>query len=104
MTQILAGLRSLPDKDWDGKTIAVVGRLEMGLDYPFRSATGVATTFVDAGHTNELAGLMRDDATFVRADATMPRVLEYAVAHAPWPAPGRAAVVDERGVAVLSRD
>ena len=103
MTQILAGLRSLPDKDWDGKTIAVVGRLDMGRNYPFRPATAVATTFIDAGHMNQLARLMRDDATFVSADETIPKVLDYAAAHAPWPVPGSLGVVDGRGVVVLSR-
>jgi hypothetical protein len=103
MTQILAGLRSLADEGWDGRTIAVVGRLDMRRDHPFRPATGVATSFIDAGHMNQLARLMRDEATFVPADETMPKVLEYAAAHVPWPAPGSLGVVGGRGVVVLSR-
>lgn len=102
MTQILATLRALPDRNWDGRTIAVVGGLPMRVDYPFKRATGVASTYLDAGHMGQLARLMRDDAVVVRADETMPKVLEYAATQRPWPAPGSVAVVEGRGVVILS--
>jgi hypothetical protein len=103
MTQVLSRVRSVPDTHWDGKTIAVVGRYDMPGGYPFRGATGVASKFIDANHMNELARLARDEARFVAADATMPRVLEFAATHAPWPAPGSVGVVDGMGVVVFSR-
>jgi hypothetical protein len=71
--------------------------------FPFKSATGVATEFLDAKHMDQLARLMRDEATFVAADRTMPKVLDYAATHAAWPAPGSVNVVDGVGVVVLSR-
>jgi hypothetical protein len=53
---------------------------------------------------DQLAHLMRDEATFVEADQTMPKVLEYAATHAPWPDPGSVGVVDGKGVVVLSKN
>jgi hypothetical protein len=104
LTQVLARLRALPDAHWDGKTVAVVGSYDMPSDFPFKNATGVATEFLDARHMDQLARLMRDEATFVEADKTMPKVLEYAATHAPWPDPGSVGVVDSIGVVVLSKD
>jgi len=49
-----------------------------------------------------MARLMRDEATFVGADTTMPRVLEYARSHPPWPNPASVTVVDGMGVVVFS--
>jgi hypothetical protein len=103
MTQVLARLRSLPDAGWDGKKIAVVGRYEMPTTYPFTTRDAVAPKFLDANHLTNLARLMRDEATFVTADATMPRILDYARNHPPWPNPASVAVVDGMGVVVLSR-
>jgi len=104
LTQVLAQLRALPEAQWDGKTIAVVGSYNMPSEFPFKSATGVATEFMDAPHMGQLARLMRDEATFVDANPTMPKVLEYAATHAPWPAPGSVGVVDGMGVVVLSKN
>jgi hypothetical protein len=42
---------------------------------------------------------MRDEATFVAADETMPKVLEFAAKHPSWPNPASVGVVD--GVAVV---
>src|SRR5207247_1880146 len=78
---------------WDGRKIAVVGTLAMSSDYPFKSAVGVAPKFLDAEHMGQLARLLRDGATFVQADQTTPKLLEYAATHAPWPAPGSVAIV-----------
>jgi hypothetical protein len=103
LTQVLAQLRALPGAQWDGKTVAVVGSYDMPSTFPFKSATGVATEFLDAKHMDQLARLMRDEATFVAADRTMPKVLDYAATHAAWPAPGSVNVVDGVGVVVLSR-
>lgn len=102
LTQVLARARSLPDKNWDGKKIAVVGRYNMSSAYPFKSATGVAVSYMDAFHMQHLANLMRDDVSFVEADSTMPEVLEYAATHAPWPNPASVGVVNDMGVVVFS--
>ena len=103
LTQVLARARSLPDKNWDGKKIAVVGKYNMSSDYPFKSATGVAVSYMDAFHMQHLANLMRDDVSFVEADSTMPEVLEYAATHAPWPNPASVGVVNGMGVVVFSK-
>lgn len=103
MTQVLARVRSIPDAHWDGRRIAVVGRYDPPSDYPFKLATGVATNFMDAKHMENLARLMRDEATFVAADEAMPNVLEYAATHRPWPDPGSVGVVDGMGVVVFSK-
>jgi hypothetical protein len=102
LTQVLARLRSLPDAEWDGKKVAVVGRYDMRSDYPFKLSTGVANKFMDVDHLNALARVMRDEAVFVAADQAMPRVLEYAAKHAPWPDPRSVAVIDGVGVVVFS--
>ena len=103
MTQVLAQVRSVPDAHWDGKKIAVVGTYDPPSDYPFKLAAGVATKFIDAKHMEYLARLMRDEATFVAADETMPKVLEYAATHPSWPEPGSVGVVDGMGVVVFSK-
>jgi hypothetical protein len=102
LTQLLAKIRSLPDTNWDGKTIAVVGTYDMASDYPFKSGAGVAPKFMDAEHMGQLARLMRDKAAFVQADQTMPKVLEYAATHPAWPNPASVGVVDGLGVIVFS--
>ena len=102
MTQVLARLRSIPDAQWDGKKVAVVGRYDMPGDYPFKLSTGVANKYIDPEHMTSLAHLLRDEATFVAADRSMPGVLEYAATHAPWPAPGSVAVIGGMGVVILS--
>ena len=102
LTQVLARLRSLPDAGWDGKKIVVVGRYEMPTTYPFTTRDAVAPKFLDARHMTYMARLMRDEATFVGADTTMPRVLEYARSHPPWPNPASVTVVDGMGVVVFS--
>ncbi len=103
LTQVLARARSLPDRNWDGKRIAVVGRYNMPSDYPFKSATGVAVSYMDAFHMQHLAKLMRDDVTFVEANDTMPEILDYAATHATWPDPASVGVVKGTGVVVFSR-
>jgi len=103
LTQVLAQLRSLADAQWDGKQVAVVGRYDMSSAYPYRMSTGVANKYVDAAHLTALARILRDEATFVAADQTMPKVLEYAAQHAPWPAPGSVTVINGMGVVVFSK-
>jgi Glucosyl transferase GtrII len=103
LTQILARVRSLPATDWDGKTIAVVGELDMKEGYPFKRATGVASEFMRARHMDKLARLMRDDAAIVAADEKMPGVLAFAAGRAPWPHPASVGVVDGVGVVVLGK-
>ncbi|SHE85764.1 Glucosyl transferase GtrII [Desulfacinum infernum DSM 9756] len=104
LTQVLARLRSLPDTQWDGKTVAVVGSYNMPSTFPFKPATGVATEFMDARHMRQLASLMRDEAVFIQADSSMPQVLSYASSHPPWPKPGSVGVVNGMGVVVFSKD
>ncbi len=104
MTQILARIRSLPDEQWDGKSIVVVGSYDMSSVYPYKSATGVATEFIDPPHMQHLARLMREDVNFVAADNTMPKVIQYAAKHVPWPHPASVGIVDGIGVVVLSKD
>jgi hypothetical protein len=102
MTQILARLRSLPGAGWDGRTVAVVGSYEMSTDFPYKPATGVASQFLNPWHMTRLARLMRDEATFVRADATMPKTIEFAAGRKAWPHPDSVGIVDGVAVIVLS--
>jgi hypothetical protein len=102
LTQILARVRSAPDQNWDGRTIAVVGSYDLPSDFPFKPATGVASEFMTARHMNFLARLMRDEARFVRADPDMPNVLKYAAGRKPWPSPDSVGFVDGHAVLVLS--
>lgn len=104
LTQVLARVRGVPDANWDGKRIAVVGKYDMPIDYPFNPQNAVASRFMDAKHMDDMARLIRDEATFVAADKTMPNVLEYARTHAPWPSPGSVTVMDGMGVVVFSKD
>ena len=104
LTQVLARVRSVPNEQWDGKNIAVVGSYNMSSAYPYKGAVGVATDFMDAKHMQNLADLMRDDVTFVQADHTTPNALKYAAKHSPWPHPESVGVVDGKGVVVLSKD
>ena len=103
-TQILARLRALPDPNWDGKTVAVVGRYDMPSDFPFKPATGVASEFMTPTHMTLLARLLRDEASFVKADQSMPKVMEFAAARQPWPSPQSVGVVGGVGVVVLSKE
>jgi hypothetical protein len=103
LDQVLARLRAVPDANWDGKTVAVAGSYQMANEYPFKQNEAVASRFLDAEHMNMLARLMRDEARFVAVDRTMPRLVEYAATHAPWPAPGSVAILDGKGIVVFSR-
>jgi hypothetical protein len=103
LSQVLARVRSIPDAQWDGTKIAVVGTYDMPRTYPYAPATGVAPTFMDAKHMTMMARLLRDEAVFVSADASTPKILEYAATHPAWPAPGSVGVVDGTGVVVFSK-
>ena len=103
MTQILTRLRALPDQNWDGRTVAVVGHYNMPSNFPFKPATGVASEFMDSVHMTLLARLMRDEANFVEADKTMPMVMEFAATRKPWPSPQSVGIVNGVGVVVLSK-
>lgn len=102
LTQVLARVRSIPDAAWDGKQIVVVGSYNMPSEYPFRPATGVASNFMDAGHMQKLAQLMREQVNFVEANESMLKILEYAKTHQPWPSPESVSVVDSKGLVVFS--
>ncbi len=104
MTQILAGIKSLPRERWNGEMVVVVGSYRMPSDYPFKQATGVASQYIDASHLHSLARLMRERIEFISdADAT-PKIREYAANHAAWPNPESIGGVDGVGVIVLSKD
>lgn len=111
LTQVLTRIKSLPADQWDGRRVVVVGQLDMPSDYPFKSATGVATEFMDAPHMQELALLMRERITFLPADDATPEALAYAASHTPWPsgpsvgtAGGMAVVVLSPGAAKAGQD
>ena len=103
-TQILTRLRSLPDQNWDGRTIAVVGRYDMPSSFPFIPSTGVASKFITPTHMALIARLMRDEASFVKADKAMPNVMAFAAVRQPWPSPQSVGIVDGVGVVVLSKE
>jgi len=103
LTQVLARIRSLPGEEWDGRNIVVVGTYKMSSDYPFKSATGVAVSFMDASHMQRLANLIRDDVAFTKADNTTLEALEYAATHPSWPHPASVGVVEGTGVVVFSK-
>ncbi|MDH3947344.1 MAG: glucosyltransferase domain-containing protein [Gammaproteobacteria bacterium] len=103
LTQVLARIRSLPGDGWDGKDIVVVGKYKMSPNYPFKSATGVAVSFMDAIHMQHLANLMRDDVSFTEADNATPGALEYAAMNPSWPHPASVGVIDGTGVVVFSK-
>jgi hypothetical protein len=103
LTQILSRLRALPEGSWDGRRVAVVGKYEMSREFPFKPATGVASTFLDASHMNSLARFMRDEARFVDASSAMPRVMAYAATRDAWPHPASVGVVDGTAVVILSK-
>jgi Glucosyl transferase GtrII len=102
--QILARLRALPDQDWDGKTIAVVGRYDLPSSFPFVPSTGVASEFMTPTHMSLMSRLLRDEANFVKADPSMPKVMEFAAARQPWPSPQSIGIIDGVGVVVLSKE
>jgi len=102
LTQVLARIRSLPGDGWNGKNIVVVGKYTMRPDYPFKQATGVAVSFMDAFHMQHLANLMRDNVTFTKADESTPAALKYAASHPAWPDPASVGVIDGTGIVVFS--
>jgi Glucosyl transferase GtrII len=104
LTQILSRIRSLPDRNWDGKKAVVFGSYKMWDGYPFKHATGVATEFIDANHMQDLAHLMRDEITIVPADQATPGAIKFAAEHPIWPNPDSVGVVDGMAVVVLSKE
>lgn len=100
--QVLARVRALPADSWDGHTIVVAGVLDMARTHPYRPAIGVASRFMDAGHMELMARLMREPIRFVPANVNTPRVLDYARTHRSWPAAESVAAIDGRAVVVLS--
>lgn len=102
MSQILARVQQLPTNDWDGKTVAVVGRLEFPDRYPFAKQTGMAVSFVDEEHFTNLSRLMRQDLQ-VRRSRDLPEAMRRrAAATAPWPAVESVSAVDGMALVVLS--
>ena len=102
MTQILSRIKSLDVENWRETKVVVVGSYKMPSDYPFKRATGVSTTFIDAKHMQKLARLLREDIEFMPAEEINQQALDYAAKHAPWPSPSSVGMVDSMGVLVLS--
>jgi hypothetical protein len=102
MSQILSRIKSLPAERWNGKMVVVAGAYKMPATYPFSPATGVAKQFIDSGHVQALAHLMREGILFIPINDSMPAVLEYAGHLPPWPDPASVGAVDGVAVVVLS--
>ncbi|MCS6786232.1 MAG: glucosyltransferase domain-containing protein [Thiobacillaceae bacterium] len=102
--QILARVRALPPQAWDGRTVVVVGRLDMAREHPYRPAIGVAPRFMDAAHMDRMARLLRDPVRFVAADEHTAWALDYARIHPTWPAAQSVTALHGRALVVLSQD
>jgi hypothetical protein len=96
LTQILTRVKSLPSKQWDGRNVFIVGSYKMRPDYPYKRATGVATTYLDAPHINH------EDYVFTEADETTPAVLQYSKMVSPWPNSDSVSVFAGSAIVVLS--
>lgn len=103
MTQVMTQIKSLPMDGWDGKTVAVLGRHGMYSEYPFKRATGIASEFIDSGHMQWMAHLLREDMVFIDLDRATPGAMEYAAKQAPWPHAGSLGVAGGMAVLVLSK-
>lgn len=103
LTQILARLRALPDRGWDGKVAVVVGEYEMPWAHPYRKATGVTKDFISPMHMQKLAQLMRDEMKFLPVEEAPHGVREFAANLPHWPHPNSMGIVDGVAVIVLSR-
>ncbi len=104
MTQILARLKALPVEEWDGKHVLAVGGYRMRPDYPFEQQTGVAVSFIDSSHIDNLARLLREDVVFVSEQQASPTLLAYANNQPPWPLAGSISTFEGHAVLVLSHD
>ena len=102
MNRILAQVGTLPAEGWDGKTVAVLGRHAMYSEYPYKKATGLASEFIDVGHMQLLARLLRQDMTFIDIAEAPPATREYAARQKPWPYAGSLGVAGGMAVLVLS--
>jgi len=103
MTQLMTQLKSLPAAGWDGKTVAVQGHRAMYSGYPFKPATGIASEFIDTGHMQWMAHLLREDMTFIDLADAPSSARDYAAQQAPWPHPGSLGVAGGMAVLVLSK-
>jgi hypothetical protein len=104
LNQIIGRVWALPAEQWKGGEVVVVGRYDMPDGYPFKSAVGVATEFIDAPHMQKLAALMRTDINFVPWNKdSMPAVARFAATHPVWPHPDSVGVVDGMAVVLLSK-
>jgi len=102
MTQLMTQIKSLPSDGWDGKTVAVLGSHGMYSEYPFKKATGIASEFIDTGHMQWMAHLLREDMVFIDMARATPDAQQYATKQAPWPHPGSLGVAGGVAVLVLS--
>jgi hypothetical protein len=103
MTQLMTQIKSLPADGWDGKTVAVLGSHGMYSGYPFKKATGIASEFIDTGHMQWMAHLLRENMVFVDMECASPGAQQYAAQQSPWPRPGSLGVAGGMAVLVLSK-
>ncbi len=102
MTQILTRIKSIPSVRRIGSPVYVVGVYRhMSSHYPFMSATGVASKFIDAPHMQKLAQLLREDIDFVAATRDDAGIMEYANRNWPWPHPSSVGVVEGVGAVII---
>ena len=103
MSQILGRIDSLPRDAWDGKTVAVYGKLELVDTYPYRKQTGIAVSFIDEEHFQRFSRLLRQEVQVVTSKE-MSADLRRTVEGLPtWPAAGSVQLVGNMAVVVLSR-
>jgi len=81
----------------------VVGHYAMPTSFPFKPATGIASEFMDPAHMTLMARLLRDEASFLEADKSLPGVMEFAADRKPWPSPQSVGIVDGVGMVILSK-
>lgn len=103
MTQLMTQIKSLPADGWDGKTVAVLGSHGMYSEYPFKKATGVSSEFIDTGHMQWMAQLLRENMVFIDMSQATPGAREYAAKQVPWPRPGSLGRSGGMAVLVLSK-
>jgi hypothetical protein len=102
MTQIMTQIKSLPAGEWDGRTVAVQGKHGMYSRYPFKKATGIASEFIDTGHMQWMAHLLRENMVFIDLAQASPEARQYAVSRKPWPHADSLGVAGGVAVLVLS--
>lgn len=103
MSRILARVDALGPGGWDGRTVAVHGKLNLVDSYPYKKETGVAVSFIDEEHFQKFARLLRQDVQVVRSKEMSAELLRSVAELPTWPAAGSVQLVGNTAVVVLSR-